>query len=65
MKTLFKSGLLVSTLLTIATSAFAITGDQTIGLATTNMDIATVPEPSTLALLGLGIVLVALFRRKK
>jgi len=65
MKTLFKSSLLVSALLTVATSVFAITGDQTIGLATTNLEVATVPEPSTLALLGLGIVLVALFRRKK
>lgn len=65
MKTLFKLGLLGSTLLTVATSAFAITGQTSLGLATTNMEVTSVPEPSTLALLGLGVVVLALVRRKK
>jgi hypothetical protein len=63
MKTLFKLGLLASTLLTVATSAFAISGQQIVGLSTTN--IQTVPEPSALGLLGLAIVVLALVRRKK
>lgn len=63
MKTYFKLGLLVSTLLTAASSAFAITGDQIVGLSTTN--VATVPEPSALGLLGLSLVVLALVKRKK
>jgi hypothetical protein len=65
MKTLFKLGLLASTLLTVATSAYAITGQQIVGLSTTNIETATVPEPSALGLLGLGLVVLALVRRKK
>ena len=58
MKTLFKLGLVASTLLTAATSAYAFTPTPT-------MAIHQVPEPSALGLLGLSLVVLALVKRKK
>ena len=63
MKILFKLSLLASTLLTAATSAYAIQGDQIVGLARAN--IITVPEPTALGLLGVGLAILALVKRKK
>ena len=63
MKTLFKLSLLAGTLLTAATSAYAVTPYVGNTLGTPN--IATVPEPTMLGLLGIGIVVLALVRRKK
>ena len=65
MKTLFKLGLLASTLLTVATGVYARTGEQIVGLSTTNIPTASVPEPSALGLLGLSLVVLALVKRKK
>jgi len=62
MKILFKLGLLASTLLSAA-SAYALTGDQTLTISPTNA--VTVPEPTALGLLAVGVVALALVRRKK
>lgn len=63
MKIFVKTGLLASTLMTVASSAFALVGQDYSGSSVT--DVHTVPEPMTLGLLGLGIVVLALVRRKK
>lgn len=63
MKILLKLALLASTLLTAATSAYALNTQQIVGYSTIN--VATVPGPAALGLLGIGIVILALVRRKK
>lgn len=64
MKTFVKSGLLTSTLMAIASSAFAV-GGQTFQTISTTNSVYTVPGPVGLGLLGIGIVVLALVRRKK
>jgi len=63
MKILFKLGLLTSALLSVTTSAFALTTQNFISYASN--DVQTVPEPSALGMLAVGIVVLALVRRKK
>jgi len=63
MKILFKLGLLASTLMVMATNAFALGGQSYGGLSTT--DVQTVPEPAALGLLAVGVIVLALVRRKK
>jgi hypothetical protein len=62
MKILFKLGLLASTLMA-ASSAFALGGQSYGGLSVT--DVQKVPEPAALGLLAVGVVVLALVRRKK
>jgi hypothetical protein len=64
MKILLKLALLTSTLLAVAPDAFARIS-QTYQTITTSGELYTVPGPAALGLLGIGIVVLALVRRKK
>ena len=66
MKTLLKHGLLAAMLLTAATSAYAINNPTNlIGYSPASSEVKSVPEPMGLALLGMGLVILAVVRRKK